>query len=628
MVINTKNCFNLQEDQTLPNIIKGLKNKLLSISEIQGLSVNGTSRKNVSDVVFVKIHDFIKKSKNEKNIDLDDILTYVKNVSSVNKTALQIIYKAVTSKELPEIIYELYLIKEFISEGYKGLEEDEKPFFRKNYYSNQLFLMKPIFSGSSVISINDIRIYHKLEEFITPFEKLMTILHKSKEIIDVVDGYIMSKNSKELEQIILTEVKTKCKPLVTVDGPILFKDLFSEEQKTAITSILRSTSKINCLTGKAGTGKTKVISSIIDNAHANNNSIVCCSFTGKAASRIAQSDIDVKKILYPPKTIHSLMGTIKSSESFVKIDLVVIDEASTLNNELFYEFLNVLGEHSNLNNIKFILVGDCNQLPPIGSGQIFEDILSLKLYPIHTLTKIYRTTDEKLLSLYNSILETDHMVKTANFKEFICKYNSKDVENTMKKLVDGLFKTNDFWYKDNKCVIISHTNKYVDYINYLCYKRVTGNTIPFYETIERKEGIGWQPLPIFWEGAKIIFTKNDKIDLARNGGVVSVTNGTIGEVLRISGGLVQIKNYDDGTSFWVDYEYDNVKLAYAMTVYKSQGSEASFVIYFHSNSVFESKSLVYTAVTRAQDNLLIYTPLEGFKMSLNVGRITSLNSEV
>jgi ATP-dependent exoDNAse (exonuclease V) alpha subunit len=171
----------------------------------------------------------------------------------------------------------------------------------------------------------------------------------------------------------------------------------------------------------------------------------------------------------------------------------------------------------------------------------------------------------------------------------------------------------------------------VDYINYLCYKELTGKTISYYEyTFEDHPDnleFDWEPIPVFWRGAKIIFTKNDRIDVEANGQAVRVTNGTVGEVIGFNEDLVRIKSYDDGSEFYIEGDYDTIKLAYAMTVYKSQGSEAQYVIYFHSNHIFETKRLAYTAMTRAQTNVKIYTPFDGFQMSKDVDRITNINSQ-
>ena len=187
-----------------------------------------------------------------------------------------------------------------------------------------------------------------------------------------------------------------------------------------------------------------------------------------------QSEIDVTKIMYPPKTIHSLMYILRRNKDVNNIDLVVIDEASTMNSELFAEFVETLQTTSTLSKIKFIMVGDFNQLPPIGGGQIFEDIIGQKIYPVHKLTKIFRTTDKEMLALYNDVLQYDN-IKVSKHKKFFAPYDKNNTDEFLERLTDTLFKKDNKWYKDNKCIILAHTNKFIDYINYQCYKKITGN---------------------------------------------------------------------------------------------------------------------------------------------------------
>lgn len=629
MIITPKNIFNLTVDETYPNIVPGLKKTLLKIKEIKGISVKGQARKTVTSKIFSRIHSYIKLSKQDYMVNLDDIITYMDNVSYVNKTALPIIYKAVTGETLPPIVMESHLLNKFVNDGHRSLEPEEKPFFKNNYHANGFFLRKPSFTGSSVVSIDDMRMYHQIEKFTTDFDDLLTYIESKGDIVNVGDDFFVSKKSYDGEFFITDNVNKLVPSMVKDESTIIIDPKFSEEQKNAITNILTSTERIDCLTGAAGTGKTTVMESIVNNAHSNGKHIVATSFTGKSAS-VMSKHLDSSKLIYPPKTIHSLMATIKMS-SGTDIDLIIVDEASTMHSALFSEFISVLRRSSTLDKIKFLFVGDSNQLPPIGGGQIFEDILSLGIYPIHRLTKIFRTTDNSLLELYKDVLKTKHSVNISKHKKYFKRYNPDMIGDFITTTVNMLFNKDTNWYKDNKCVILTHTNKYVDYINYLCYKSIVGKSIDFYEYTfdDHPDDIDlvWEPIPWLWKGAKIIFTKNDIIDVEQNDGDIRVTNGTVADVVSIIDGLVLVKNYDDGQSFYIERDYDTVKLAYAMTVYKSQGSEARYIIYIHSNHIFETKRLAYTAMTRAKTNLKIYTPIDGFKLSLDVPRYTNINSK-
>ena len=633
MVINKKNCLKNNVDEAYPNIIPGLKTILLNITAIKGLDIPDVYRKSVTEKIFNRIHHFIEHSSKDLNmVNMSDIITYMQ-VPYVNIPVLHLIYKAVTNKVLPPIVVESYLLTEFCKDGKRSLLQEERGFFVDTYGANSFFLRKPSFSGSSAVCTDDMRMHCKIEKFTTDFDLLLNYVEDKGDLISVDDdGYFMAKGAFYGEKYIKNAIKTKVPTLVKDERHIIIQKPVSDEQREVVKNVLLSDSKFECITGSAGTGKTFVVSEIVDNAAMSGKKVICCAFTGKAASRMEQSEIDTSKLVVPPKTMHSMMSTLKYQfNGDADIDLIIIDEASTMNSELFNDFILTLSTTcSDYNKIKFIFVGDVHQLPPIGGGQIFEDIIDLDLFPVHRLTKIFRTTDLKMLELYAEILNRSQ-ISPKKFKKFFTGYDDDNKDEFISKLVGKLFKSDSMWYKDSKCVILAHTNKFIDYLNYLCYRHINDDVIHFYENIfndfdEDADEIPWRPLPVYWVGAKIVFTQNDRIELPENNGVIRVTNGTVGEVTELVGTMARIKNYDDGSSFLVEQNYDTVKLAFAMTVYKAQGSEANTIIYIHSNNIYESKRLVYTAVTRAKKNLKIYTPKDGFKMSKDVDRFTELNS--
>ena len=632
-VINRTNCQQNSVDPEYPNRISGLKKILSGITAIKNLEIPDVYRKSVTEKIFNRIHHFIDhSSKDLAMVDMNDIITYLQ-VPYVNMPVLHLIYKAVTDEYLPPIVVESHLIHEFCKEGNRSLLQEEKSFFIKNYNANSFFMRKPSFSGSSVVCIDDMKMHHRIEKFHTPLPALLEYVENKGDIVAVDDnGYYMSVGAYNAEKFI-KDSNNVCVPSLAKDEKsIIIQKPVSDEQREVVKKVLLSDSKFECITGSAGTGKTFVVSEIVDNSAMNGKSVICCAFTGKAASRMEQSEIDTSKLLVPPKTIHSMMATLNYQfDGKANIDLVIIDEASTMNSELFNDFVmsleNSCGNHD---KIKFIFVGDVNQLPPIGGGQIFEDIITLNLYPVHRLTKIFRTTDEAMLSLYADTLRSTQ-IAIKKHRKFFVGYNSNAKDEFISTLVGKLFARDQMWYKDNKCVILAHTNKYIDYLNYLCYKHLNNDVIHFYEDIfkdfdDGEEEEPWRPLPVYWVGAKIVFTQNDRIEVKENDRVIRVTNGTVGEVLSVVGNMATIRSYDDGDTFFVETDYDTVKLAFAMTVYKAQGSEADNIIYIHSNNIYESKRLAYTAMTRAKKNLRIYTPTQGFMMSSDVARFTEINS--
>jgi len=634
MIIGSNNCLTNAVNDTHKNIIPGLGGILMDITAIKGLDLPDIYRRSVTEKIFSRIHHFIKySSKDIWGIDMDDIVSYLA-VPYVNMPVLHLLYKAVTNTELPPIVVESYLLTKFCDSGYRSLRNEEKPFFTTMYNANGFFLRKPSFSGSSAVYIADMRMHSKIEQFTTPFDNLIKYVEKKGDIVAIDDdGYYMSKGAFYGEKFILDCRNKTIPPIMSNPDHVIITKPVSDIQRSAVVNVITSNSKIECITGPAGSGKSFVVSEIVDNAHMQGKNILCCSFTGKAASRMEQSDIDIEKLIMPPKTIHSMISTLKvqSLNGLVDADIIIIDEASTMSSDLFNDLVRAVDSIiSDPRRVKYLLVGDKNQLPPIGGGQIFEDIIVGNLFPVHELTEIFRTTDEDLLSLYGAVLNKPQ-ISPADHKKFFGGYDHHNKEVFLESLVDRLFKNDIGWYKDNKCIMLAHTNKYIDYINYLCYKRLQNKTIDWYEVLfddatEDEEEIKWESIPVFWVGSKIVFTMNDRIEDDKNEGTVRVNNGTVAEVISVGRGFAQVRSLDDDTVFFLSNTYESVKLAFALTVFKSQGSEADYVIYIHSNNIYESKRLIYTAITRARKNLKIFTPMDSFKMSIDVPRYTELNS--
>jgi exodeoxyribonuclease V alpha subunit len=170
------------------------------------------------------------------------------------------------------------------------------------------------------------------------------------------------------------------------DGPEL---ALSEEQLDAAEGALRD--GVTVVTGGPGCGKTTLISEIVRSAEARDLSVALCAPTGKAARRMAEATG-----VYA-STVHRLLGwgadgPVKCAADPVEADVVVCDEASMLNLSLLALLLDALEPHTRL-----VLVGDADQLPPIGAGQPFADLVAAGAVPVHRLTEVFRQARRSLL---------------------------------------------------------------------------------------------------------------------------------------------------------------------------------------------------------------------------------------
>jgi exodeoxyribonuclease V alpha subunit len=174
--------------------------------------------------------------------------------------------------------------------------------------------------------------------------------------------------------------------------------IFGEKQRLAI-SMAALNKKIFAITGYAGTGKSSISKAILS-MYADkygSDSIVCCALSGLAATRVK------KQSGFQSSTIHTLLGYDPTKNGFLhdetnKLDysVVLLDEASMVDINTFNSLLKAI----DFQKTNFILLGDPAQIPPVGAGELFSDILALHLVDFITLDKIYRQSDAKVITTF------------------------------------------------------------------------------------------------------------------------------------------------------------------------------------------------------------------------------------
>lgn len=370
----------------------------------------------------------------------------------------------------------------------------------------------------------------------------------------------------------------------------------SDDQKKAIQGALDHT--LSIITGGAGTGKTRCLGQIVYNLLIREIKYVVCSFTGKAVARI-------REVLKSnePRTMHSLIA--KLHPDCEKITHLIIDEASTVTIELLYRFLKC---YPNISNIT--LIGDCNQLPPIGWGSMFYQLMYSKRVPIYMLTtnyRVYRSTDGAIDGIiYNANnLIAQHFEIPFQFKQFSNFYLYENSEKLVESIVKALKQAE---YTPDKFVILSPYNQYLKNFN-RCVQDLYN---------QGQKSVSSILVPdVFWRiGDRVMATKNVNS--------YNIFNGEIGVIEDVDEKKVAVR-FDDARL--IDFNlnrkgFDNFDIegddneivsdltvaylthAYAMTVDKSQGSEWDFVIFavphFSNMGGFVNRNRVYTAITRAK----------------------------
>ena len=389
------------------------------------------------------------------------------------------------------------------------------------------------------------------------------------------------------------------------------------EQKTGITLakkqrdavITALSSGIMVLTGGPGTGKTTTINAIISIMESLNIKVSLAAPTGRAAKRMTQlTNRDAK-------TVHRLLGAqmmdnthifSRDEENPLQSDVIILDEASMVDTSLMASFLRAVKPGG-----RIILSGDSDQLPSVGAGNVLRDIISSGVVSTVKLTDIFRQSEESL------IIVNAHRINNGEIPEltdrtrdfFFMKRN--DAENVAATVTELYRKRLPDTYGLNPITdiqVLSPTKKGITGTVELNKTLQAAVNPPDSEKKEYKYGN-----TVYREGDKVMQTKNNydmeyTINSGENG--TGIYNGDMGTINSIhTEDKYMIIEFDDGKT--VEYPYasiDELDLAYAITVHKSQGSEFKYIIMpvFSYMPMLMTKNLFYTAITRAKTMVVLF----------------------
>lgn len=364
------------------------------------------------------------------------------------------------------------------------------------------------------------------------------------------------------------------------------------------------TEKILVITGSPGTGKSTILNFVIKIFEKENKSVLLGAPTGRASKRLCEATGK------EAKTIHRLLNYkqklnkfLKNEKNPVDADMVIIDEASMMDIRLMRNLLLAIKPQTGV-----IFVGDVDQLPAVGPGNVLSDIIGSGIVPVIELKKIYRQEGESLI-IYNA-----HKVRDGQFPYI------------------GKPKNNDFFFIEK-----NEPEEVVDLILNLLTQRIpkSFNYNPLYDVqviVPTNKGIvGVNNLNsriqdiLNFNSQKVLrgsvqYRLNDKVMQLKNNYEKDVYNGDIGFINGIDMEMEEITvNFDGRNVDYSFFELDELNLSYAISIHKSQGSEFKCVIIplLTSHYMLLQRNLLYTAITRAKELAVIVGSKKAIGMAVN-----------
>lgn len=363
----------------------------------------------------------------------------------------------------------------------------------------------------------------------------------------------------------------------------------ADKQREAVEKSLQS--GMTVITGGPGTGKTTVVQTIIRLAEQEGLRILLCAPTGRAAKRLAETTQrkakTIHRLLVPDGHVGAMQVFEYNETKMLPADLVIVDEVSMLDMEMMYHLLSALKSQC-----RCILVGDADQLPSVGAGAVLHDIIASGQVPVVRLDTIFRQKEGGRIVTNAHLINSGRLPVVNEDTEF--RFVEIDNEADGAEKISALYNSELLETGDKFAVqVLSPMYKNpcgVDNLNQLIQER-------FNPPAEGKAEL---------KGKNVVFRVGDKVMQKHNDYEKGVFNGDMGEIFAIQKDMVYVR-YPEQDVKYEGQEVDEITLAYAITVHKSQGSEYHTVIMVlvNSHAIMLQRNLFYTAVTRAKRKVIL-----------------------
>ena len=372
---------------------------------------------------------------------------------------------------------------------------------------------------------------------------------------------------------------------------------YDEIQMRAILTAVKS--KVFALTGGPGTGKTTTTLGILTAFRAAGARILLAAPTGRAAKRLSEATGMEAKTLHRLLEVKPPEGYQRSADNPLEGDVLIIDECSMIDLMLMFHLLKAVPD-----NMTVIFVGDIDQLPSVGAGNVLRDIINSECFPVVRLTRIFRQAQESRIIMNAHRINKGQLPDLSNGRNtdffFI---EQEDAEAAAREIADLV-----------RSRLPRHYGISPDGIQVLTpMQRGAVGAANLNQMLQSAVNPGGDGL----SRGGVLYKARDRVMQIRNNYEKEVFNGDIGVISAVDPENRELTVNFDGRSVLYDgMELDELVLAYAVTIHKSQGSEYPIVIIpiLTTHYVMLQRNLLYTGVTRAKKVLVLI----GTKKALSI----------
>lgn len=440
-------------------------------------------------------------------------------------------------------------------------------------------------------------------------KKIIVITHKETNYVALPQFYFSEKGIANKVRALVSKPTQLSQ---TLDIGVLYNQLRSEangginlneDQQKGILCCLQH--KITVITGGPGTGKTTLVKRLLSTLEEHRISFRLAAPTGRAAKRMFESTGRSTETLhrlleFSPGT----MGFTRNDSNTLELDFLIVDEASMIDVFLMNSLLKALPSHASL-----LLLGDIDQLPSVGAGNVLNDLIKSEKVPVIRLVHIFRQAQDSM------IIVNAHRINHGEYPQAHLPTTRKDFVLIKEEEPENVFNWLKIWYQERlpKLGIKAESSIVLPPMN-----RGTVGTVILNQQLQTLLN------PFTTDQGNIssfgrLFKINDRVMQIRNNYNKFVFNGDIGSIKNIDKESQElIVSYGDRDIIYEFSELGELVHSYAISIHKSQGSEFDAVIIpiFTQHFVLLQRNLLYTAITRAKKLCILIGQTKAIAMAV------------